>query len=69
MLMAKPWIFRDRSVSDWTYVFSEKGFDTEEEARKYFRESRARAEKNGGAGSLHNDGEVKDQFSIWSPND
>lgn len=64
------WTFKDRSVSDWGYVFFSLPFDTEGEARAHFDKAKERAREFGGAGSLHNpDGTMIDKFSTWCRND
>lgn len=63
------WTFKSRSASDFGYVFYTLPFETEADARAKFSDAQVHAKKNGGAGSLHQDGEMVDQFSHWSPND
>lgn len=63
------WSFVSRSASDFSYIFFTQPFETEEEARKRFNEAKAHASDHGGAGSLHNEGQQIDRFSIWCPND
>lgn len=63
------WTIVDRCVSDPTYVFGERAFETEAAAKEQFAIEQDRARRHGGSAKLLHGGAMMASFSYFAENE